>query len=86
MAKKTHSASRKTTGTARKRRVRKPAKRDSSRLDLGPLQDHIKKRIKDLEGQATPAAAKEGDDTTLRLKQTLQLLEDLCFPTMTVPI
>ena len=84
MAKK-KSASRKPAAKkkARPRKVPK-ATADTSRLDTGPLQDHIRKRIKDLESQA--AGARESDDTVERLKIALATLEDICFPTMTVPI
>jgi hypothetical protein len=58
---------------------------DTSRLDTGPLQDHIRKRIRDLEGKAAKARGAE-DDTLERLKMALETLEDICFPSMTVPI
>lgn len=76
-------------------RARKATKRgikasgDTSRLDTGPLQEHIRKRIKDLEGKAAArsGAARQEDDGTLeRLKQALETLEDICFPSMTIPI
>jgi hypothetical protein len=54
-------------------------------LDTGPLQEHIKKRIKELEGQAAKGA-REDDSTLERLKMALETIEDICFPTMTVPI
>lgn len=65
---------------------------DRSRLDLGPLQEHIRKRIKDLEYGAKPAAtttaraAESPDDTLERLKNALETLEDICHPTMDIPI
>jgi hypothetical protein len=66
----------------KKRTVKSTA--DTSRLDTGPLQEHIRKRIKDLEGKAT--LARSDDDTIQRLRQALETLEDICFPSMTVPI
>jgi hypothetical protein len=79
--------------TARKRKTGGAAagggRGDASRLDLKPLQKHIRKRIKDLESaEAAPGAAGErsSDDTIRRLKETLATLEDICFPSMTVPI
>ena len=68
---------------APKRRIVKSTA-DTSRLDTGPLQEHIRKRIKDLEGKATMARTE--DDTLQRLRQALETLEDICFPSMTVPI
>jgi hypothetical protein len=62
---------------------------DSSRLDTGPLQEHIRKRIKDLEGKAAARAGgdrMQADDTLERLKVALETLEDICEPTMTIPI
>jgi hypothetical protein len=65
---------------------------DRSRLDLGPLQEHIRKRIKELEGGGKPTAtravrtAESADDTIERLKNALETLEDICFPTMDIPI
>ena len=61
---------------------------DSSRLDTAPLQDHIRKRIKDLEDQAAKSAgARQEDDGTLeRLRVALETLEAICEPTMTIPI
>jgi hypothetical protein len=72
--------------TAAKKRPKPTA--DSSRLDTAPLQDHIRKRIKDLEGQAAKSAgARQEDDGTLeRLRVALETLEDICEPTMTIPI
>jgi hypothetical protein len=87
---KKKSASRKPTrakkASPKSRRIKKPA--DASRLDTGPLQEHIKKRIKELEGaRATAAAAPtEGAGTVERLKLALETLEDICFPSMTIPI
>jgi hypothetical protein len=88
------SAGSRTKKTARKRKTGGPAaggggRGDASRLDLKPLQKHIRKRIKDLEtAEAAPGAAGErsSDDTIRRLKETLATLEDICFPSMTVPI
>jgi hypothetical protein len=61
---------------------------DSSRLDTSPLQDHIRKRIKELEDQysSRTAAAGREDDTLNRLKVALETLQDICEPTMTIPI
>ena len=68
------------------------ARGDRSRLDLKPLQRHIRRRIKDLEGGAQPMmgtgarAAESRDETIERLKNALETLEDICHPTMDIPI
>jgi hypothetical protein len=71
------------------------ARGDQSRLDLKPLQRHIRKRIKDLEDRrAAPAgpelaAATRGEseeETIERLRSALETLEDICFPSMAIPI
>ena len=71
-----------------KKRVKSSA--DYSRLDTGPLQEHIKKRIKDLEGKGAAKAGAKGrqaaDDTLQRLRLALDTLQDICEPTMTLPI
>ena len=86
MAKK-KSASRKSAPVKKRTsRARPKSTADTSRLDTAPLQDHIKKRIKELEGKSAGRAARQGDDTLERLKMALETLEDICFPTMTVPI
>jgi len=78
--------------TARKKTARTPTRGDQSRLDLKPLQRHIRKRIKDLESsslQQPSAAARTGEsneDTIERLKNALETLEDICHPTMGIPI
>jgi hypothetical protein len=62
---------------------------DSSRLDTAPLQKHIRKRIKELEGKAAARAGRarrQEDDTLERLRLALETLEDICEPTMTIPI
>jgi hypothetical protein len=71
--------------------ARKPAPRgDRSRLDLEPLQQHIRRRIKELEGGgvATTAArsGESNEETIARLRNALETLEDICFPTMDIPI
>jgi hypothetical protein len=81
---------------ARKKAAKSPtaSKGDQSRLDLKPLHRHIRKRIKELEGKrgAAPVAAvaaaaeSEPDDTIERLKNVLETLEDICHPTMAIPI
>jgi hypothetical protein len=77
------------------RKARKAAsssRADRSRLDLGPLQKHIRRRIKELESgkqppAATAARAAESDEETLaRLRNALDTLEDICHPTMDIPI
>jgi hypothetical protein len=84
VAKKKKGASRKPA--AKKARAKSPkTAADTSRLDTGPLQEHIKKRIKELEGQAAKGA-RQDDGTLERLKMALETIEDICFPTMTVPI
>ena len=71
---------------------------DRSRLDLRPLQKHIRKRISDLKkrkkapGGPGPAAAGVGprggsvDETIERLENALETLIDICHPTMDIPI
>ncbi len=67
---------------------------DRSRLDLKPLQRHIRRRIKDLEnrraaGAGLEAAATRGEsaeETIERLQNALETLEDICFPAMDIPI
>jgi polysaccharide deacetylase 2 family uncharacterized protein YibQ len=64
---------------------------DRSRLDLEPLQNHIRRRIEELEGGAKPKAtaaraAESGDETIERLRNALETLEDICHPTMDIPI
>ena len=62
---------------------------DYSRLDTAPLQEHIKKRIKELEDKGAAksgAAARQADDTLKRLRLALDTLQDICEPTMTLPI
>jgi hypothetical protein len=85
VAKKKKAAKKKAARSSKapKRRTVK-ATPDTSRLDTGPLQEHIRKRIMELEGKA--AAAPSDDDTVQRLRQALETLEDICFPSMTVPI
>jgi hypothetical protein len=88
---------------AKKRVTRKPAAKakrkaagarsgggDQSRLDLKPLQKHIRRRIKELESGQKPAATRrsgESDEETIeRLRNALETLEDICFPSMGIPI
>lgn len=89
MAKK-RSAPRKTSRAKKSspKAAKRPKVSDASRLDTGPLQEHIRKRIKEVEGRRSGAGAArpEDDRTLLRLKQTLETLEDICHPSMTVPI
>ena len=71
---------------------------DRSRLDLRPLQKHIRRRIADLKkhqkkGPMAPApAAAVGprggsvDETIARLEGALETLIDICHPTMDIPI
>jgi hypothetical protein len=88
---KKRSAARKTSRAKKTSpRSSRPKKKaaDASRLDTGPLQEHIRKRIRDVEGRRSAAAAPRPEDekTLARLKQTLETLEDICHPSMTVPI
>ena len=89
----------KRTAPKKPARKKKAAKRapatttrgDESRLDLKPLHRHISKRIKDIKdaraGAAPLAAAAESpDDTVERLEAVLETLEDICHPTMAIPI
>lgn len=77
--------------SARKKSAKPRARGDQSRLDLKPLQRHIRKRIKELQsGGAQPAAAARTDEsseeTIARLTNALETLEDICHPTMAIPI
>ena len=85
MAKK-RTASRKPARAKTKKSTRLKSKADSSRLDTAPLQEHIRKRIKDLEDKPAARAAKQDDDTLNRLRVALETLQDICEPTMTIPI
>jgi hypothetical protein len=66
----------------------RPPRGDVSRIDTSPLQEHIKRRIRELETARPMAAAPGGaeDETLERLRQALETLEDICHPTMTIPI
>ena len=63
---------------------------DRSRVDLKPLQRHIRRRIKELEGGVKPTTAarmaESSEETIERLKNVLDTLEDICHPTMDIPI
>jgi hypothetical protein len=76
---------------AGKKPARKSARGDQSRLDLEPLQRHIRKRIKELESSplqpsAAARAGESNEETIERLRNALETLEDICFPTMAIPI
>jgi hypothetical protein len=90
VAKAKKRTARKTSRAKKTTRAAAPRKKraDASRLDTGPLQDHLRQRIKDLEGKRAGALAADagGDRTLERLKEALSLLEDICHPSMTVPI
>ena len=95
MAKKKKTASRKPARTKKASPKRGRVKKaDASQLDTAPLQEHIRKRIKELGGtprtapaRATAAEAPSGDaDTVERLQLALETLEAICFPSMTIPI
>ena len=83
MAKKKLPAKKSTARKKASTRVIRP-KGDASRLDTAPLQEHIKKRIKEIEGTASKSRSSE--DTLKRLQLALDTLEDICLPSMTVPI
>jgi hypothetical protein len=63
---------------------------DGSRIDLKPLQQHIRRRIEDLETKRTagpgPAGGPSDEETIERLRNVLETLEDICFPAMDIPI
>ena len=68
-----------------------PRKADKSRLDLGPLKDHIRRRIKELKEEGPHAAQLEAaggspTETIERLQRALDTLADICFPAMDIPI
>jgi hypothetical protein len=88
----------KSTATRKSAAPSRPRRGDRSRLDLRPLHDHIRDRIKKLKKQkergqpAAAAAAGAGpmggsiDDTIERLQAALDTLIDICHPTMDIPI
>lgn len=88
MAKKRTAARKPARAKKTRAKARPKPTADSSRLDTSPLQQHIRRRIKELEGQAARSgAARQEDDGTLeRLRIALETLEDICEPTMTIPI
>ena len=87
MAKKRTAARKPVRAKKTRAKARPKSTADSSRLDTAPLQDHIRKRIKEIEGQAARSGAARQDDGTLeRLRVALETLEDICEPTMTIPI
>lgn len=87
MAKKRSGPKKRTRAKASTPRSRAPkTSRDASRLDTGPLQEHIRKRIKEIESGYGREAARQEDGTLERLKEALQTLEDICYPSMTIPI
>ena len=63
---------------------------DRSRLDLEPLQRHIRRRIKELEEGKEPATAARAtestEETIARLRNALDTLADICHPAMDIPI
>ncbi len=81
-----------TKKTAPMKAKAKPAPRrkaDRSRIDLAPLKDHIRDRIKKLEGGPYPEAAAPGqtpEETVKRLKEALETLSAICYPAMDIPI
>ena len=84
-------APRKSTRKAKPASKASSTRGDRSRLDLEPLQQHIRRRIKELEDGAQPKAAKarkaeSGGETIERLRNALETLEDICHPTMDIPI
>lgn len=87
MVKKRVTPKRKSTKKKASARSSQPRRGDRSRLDLEPLQRHIRKRIKELESGRPAAEARVGeDDTVERLKAVLETLQDICHPTMDIPI
>ena len=84
MAKKAASKKAASKTKATKRSVKMGG--DTSRLDTAPLQEHIRKRIKEIEGKRSKSARMAEDDTLERLKNALETLEDICHPSMTIPI
>lgn len=83
--------SRKPTRKAKPAASKKASSRgDRSRLDLEPLQKHIRRRIKELEDGVKPTtamrAAESKDETIARLRNALETLEDICHPAMDIPI
>ena len=84
--------SRKPTRKAKRAKATASSSRaDRSRLDLEPLQRHIRRRIKQLQGGAKPAATRgrAAEPPTIRierLKNALETLESICHPSMDIPI
>jgi DNA invertase Pin-like site-specific DNA recombinase len=65
-----------------------PRRADRSRIDLNPLKDQIRRRIKDLEQGGGKAVGTAGtpEETVKRLKDVLETLAEICHPTMDVAI
>ena len=57
---------------------------DRSRLDTKPLQEHLRRRIKELQSAEAPAVGNE--QRIARLQVALDTLMDICYPTMDIPI
>ena len=90
-------ATKKATATRKAASPARPRRGDRSRLDLRPLHNHIRDRIRKLKKQkdrSAPVAAAAGagpmggsvDDTIERLQAALDTLIDICHPTMDIPI
>jgi hypothetical protein len=85
-------ATKKTAPKAKSRKKAPPRRKaDRSRIDLGPLKDHIRRRIKELKeggpyAAEVAAAGRTPDDTVERLQQALETLSDICYPAMAIPI
>jgi hypothetical protein len=81
----------KKTASKKARKKVEPRKPDRSRIDLRPLKDHIRRRIKDLKeggahAETVTAAGGSPDETVERLQRALDTLADICFPAMDIPI
>jgi hypothetical protein len=85
-------ATKKTAATKAKAKAKPEPRRkaDRSRIDLAPLKDHIRGRIKKLEEGGpypeTLAAGQSPEDTVKRLKDALETLSAICYPAMDIPI
>ena len=83
-------APKKAAGKKTSRKIGADKRGDGSRIDLKPLQRHIRKRIEELEKKRTvgpgPAGGPSDEETIERLRNVLETLEDICFPAMDIPI
>jgi hypothetical protein len=79
-------AKKKPAGKPKAKPAPRPKIADRSRLDTKPLQEHIRKRIKELKSGEPAAAAEGAEQRIARLQAALDTLMDICYPSMDIPI